>query len=247
MRRYYLPKIKLIAGVLTGIISSCGSIERLARDHVLPPFFLLRTKLTNAPYISIIVFTVIGLAMFGVVDANLTILSGQFAISFILVMGFFALSNILLKFNRDRLVRKPRVRLPLVVLALGIVVVAVTGNIVMSPVIVGYFTIFFIVTLAAMTYTGSRRKLATILYWIYTRNTKLHSWRWTRNWHVDLNDKIKRSQKQPIIFFAKTDEVLLQSCFINNRSQFLTQQFTISIKMNARVGSSLESLMWKVL
>lgn len=194
-------------GVLTGIISSCGSIERLSRDHILPAFFLHRTKCTNAPYLSIIIFAVIGLAMFGVVDTNLNILSGQFAISFILVMGLFALSNLALKFNRDRLVRRPRVHLPIVMFALVIVLAAVAGNIAMSPVIVAYFTVFFVVSLLAMTYNGFRGKLATVLYWIYNRNRRLHSWRWTREWHLKLIDQIKESKKQPIVFFAKTDEV----------------------------------------
>jgi amino acid transporter len=194
-------------GVLTGMISSCGSMDRLSRDHILPSFFTRRTKLTNAPFISICIFTGIGLAMFGVVGANINILSGQFAISYLLVMGLFALSNLFLKFNRDRLVRSPRVALPTVVLALLITAAAIGGNIALSPEIVGYFAMFFVIALVAMTYTGFRGRLATVLYWIYNRNKALHSWRWTRDWHAKLIHKIKTSKKQPIIFFAKTDEV----------------------------------------
>jgi hypothetical protein len=200
-------KSQFTVGVLTGIISSCGSLERLSRDHVLPDFFRRRIKLTDAPYISIIIFVVIGLAMYGVVDANITILAGQFVISFILIMGLFALSNLYLKFNRDRLVRHPRVGLPTVILALGVVVAAIAGNIALSPVIAGYFTVFFVIALLAMTYTGFRGRLATTLYWIYNRNEWLHSCRWTKTWDVKLIDKIKKSKKQPIVFFAKTDEV----------------------------------------
>lgn len=204
-----------IIGVLTGIISSCGTIERLSRDHILPAFFLRRTKSTDAPYISIIIFAVIGLAMYGVVDTSLAILSGQFAVSFIVVMGLFAVSNLLLKFNRDRLVRTPRVSLAVVLFAFLIVLVAVAGNIVMSPVIIGYFAIFFIVALLGMTYTGSRSGLATVLYWVYNRNRRLHSWKWTRNWHLKLIEHIRRYKEQPVIFFAKTDEVP-SSCIKNN-------------------------------
>jgi amino acid transporter len=202
----------LCAGVLTGIISSCGAIERLTRDHILPGFFLRRASWTGAPYLSIVIFAAIGLAMFGIVRGELTILSGQFAISFILVMGLFALSNLFLKFNRDRLQRRPRVGLPLVMFAIAIVITTVVGNIALSPVIVGYFAIFFVIALAAMTYTGFRGRLALVLYWIYNRNTRLHSWRWTRDWHMKLINKIKRNKKQPIVFFAKTDEAPSPSC-----------------------------------
>lgn len=196
-----------VPGVLTGIISSCGSIEQLSRDHVLPTLFLHRMKFTNAPYISIIMFTIICLAMFAASDMNLTILSGQYAITFLLVMGLFAISNLLLKFNRDRLERKNRVGLPLVFLALLIVAVAIAGNIVLSPAIVGYFAAFFIITLLAMSYTGFRGKILLVLYWFYNRNKPLHSWRWSSTWHLKLITKIKNLKRQPVIFFAKTDEV----------------------------------------
>lgn len=182
-------------------------------------------KSTDAPYISIIIFAVIGLAMYGVVDTSLTILSGQFAVSFIAVMGLFALSNLLLKFNRDRLVRTPRVGLPVVIFAFIILCVAVAGNIVMSPVIVGYFAIFFIVAVLAMTYTGSRGKLATVLYWIYNRNRRLHSWKWTRDWHLKLIEQIRRYKKQPIIFFAKTDEISV----LNKAIQYINRNECTSI------------------
>jgi amino acid transporter len=193
--------------VLTGTISSCGAIERLSRDHVLPPLFLRRLKFTHAPHFSIIMFTFIGLLMFGVVGANITILSGLFTVCFLIIMALFAISNLLLKFNRDRLVRQPRVDLPLLFLALIVVAAAIAGNLVLSPVILGYFVVFFVVAFVAMTYTGFRGRLALVFYWIYTRNKVLQSWRWTRNWHVKLIDFIKRSKKQPVIFFAKTDEV----------------------------------------
>jgi hypothetical protein len=192
---------------MTGIIASCGSIERLSHDRILPPLSQRRTKWTNAPYLSIIIFTLIGLAMYGVVRANLEIISGQFVICFLVEMALLATSNLLLKVNRDRLVRSPRVKLPVILAALAIVATAVAGNIVLSPVIAAYFAAFFTVSFLAMTYTGFRGRLATALYWIYNRNTKLHSWRWTRDWHLKLIDKIKKCRTQPIVFFAKTDEV----------------------------------------
>lgn len=190
------------------MISCCGSIERLSRDHVLPPFFLHRTKYTNAPYLSILLFTLLGLLIYAASDTSLPLLSGLFAMSFLLIMGLFVLSNLLLKFNRDRLVRTPHVSLPHLVVALAVVAAAVGGNVAMSPVIVGYFAVFFVVAWIAMTYTGWRGRLAILVYWIYQRNTALHRWIWTRSWHVKLIARIKKAKKQPVVFFAKTDEVL---------------------------------------
>src|SRR5215471_4154070 len=81
-------------GVLTGMISSCGSIERLSLDHILPSLFLRRLRFRKAPFVSIITFAVIGLTMFGVVDTNLSILTDQFTFCFLIIMGLFALSNV---------------------------------------------------------------------------------------------------------------------------------------------------------
>ena len=198
---------KVDVGVLTGVISTCGFIERLSRDQLLPEIFLRRLKVTNAPYVCVIVFAIIGLAMFAMVDANLTILSNQFAMTFLLVMGLFALSNISLKFNRDRLVRQPRASLPIVLLALIIVLAAIAGNIAMSPPMVGYFAVFFLIATVGMTYTAFHGKLAIALYWIYDRNPKLHSWRRTKHWSFKLSDRIQKSRERPTVFFAKTDAV----------------------------------------
>ena len=141
------------------------------------------------------------------VDTNIAILSGIFTVAFLIMMGLFAISNLLLKVNRDRLVREPRVGLPVVILALMIVFVAIAGNVAMAPVIIGYFAVFFVVALMAMSYTGYRGKVLLALYWIYTRNKKLHIWWWTRDWGIKLIDNMRKSKQQPVIFFAKTDEV----------------------------------------
>jgi hypothetical protein len=148
--------------------------------------------------------------MYAAVNTSITILSGLFAMFFLLVMGLFVLSNLLLKFNRDRLVRAPYVSLPHLAVAAVVVGAAVGGNVAQSPVIVGWFAVFFVVAWVAMRYTGWRGGVAILVYWIYQRNTSLHSWSWTRGWHIKLIAKIKKAKKQPVVFFAKTDEVLHQ-------------------------------------
>jgi len=194
-------------GVLTGMISSCGAIERLSLDRVLPPVFLRCSRFTKAPYVSIMTFAVIGLAIFGVVDMNLSILTNQFTLCFLIIMSLFALSNVFLKVNRNRLVREPHASLPIVFSALAVAAAAIAGNVVLSPVISGYFAVFFIAALVTMSYRGFRGQLVTIVYWLYTRNKRLHSWRWTQTWQIKLIGIIKSCKRQPIIFFTKTDEV----------------------------------------
>ena len=179
----------------------------MSYDHILPSVFLRRLKFTHAPYVSIISFALTSLAIFAVVDTNISVLSGIFTVAFLILMGLFAISNLSLKVNRDRLVREPRVGLPVVILALIIVSAAIAGNVAISPVILGYFAVFLVVALMAMSYTGYRGKVLLALYWVYTRNKKLHTWRRTRDWRIKLINNIKKSKNQPVIFFAKTDEV----------------------------------------
>jgi hypothetical protein len=40
---------------------------------------------------------------------------------------------------------------------------------------------------------------------------RLLSSKWTRNWHLGLIERIQRSKKQPVVFFAKTDEVRVRA------------------------------------
>ena len=234
-----LPKYCFNVGVLTGMISSCGSIERLCLDHLLPQFFQRRLRFTNAPFISILTFAIIGLAMFGVVDTNLSIIIDQFTLCFLILMGLFAISNLFLKFNRDRLVREPHVPLPIVLSALVVVIAAMAGNVVLTPVIVGYFTVFFVVALVIMSYTGLRGRLATMIYWLYTRNKWLQSWRWTQNWHIKLIGAIKSCKRQPIIVFVKTDEVGIPPLILfSSRSPFSMKLFVTPIITNIQVPES---------
>lgn len=184
--------------------------------------------------------------MFAIVDANLTILSNQFAMTFLLVMGLFAVSNLSLKYNRDRLVRQPHVSLSIGLLALVIVLAAIAGNIAMSPPMVGYFAVFFIIAMVGMTYTAFRGKIATTLYWIYDRNPKLHSWKCTKTWSLKLMDAIKKSRQRPTIFFTKTDAVSHATRMLVNLKISVLNKAIRRIEQSESTGKQLLSL-WRTL
>ena len=55
---------------------------------------ILSEYAVQAKWLRYCLFTAIGLAMFGIVGGNLTIIAGQFVIPFLIVIGLFAPSNI---------------------------------------------------------------------------------------------------------------------------------------------------------
>lgn len=80
-------------------------------------------------------------------DLNLS----RFSLVWLVVMSLFPLALLLLKFNRGRLPRTPNTSLPIVVLALIVVPIVFTGNVVVDPITAGYVLMrhFPIVTLSS--------------------------------------------------------------------------------------------------
>ena len=82
-----------------------------------------------------------------VTKGKLAPLAGVYTISFLLVMAFFALGNLILKIRRSRLPRPEYARLSIVLLALFVVAVALYGNVKMRP---QYLVVFLQYFLPAM-------------------------------------------------------------------------------------------------
>lgn len=96
----------LAGGVLTGLFTVCGLLERLARyaletfirsivctnrsvhrDRVLPPVFLRKLPVTNAPYASLVSFIALSVALYASCGFSLSTASSLFSLSFLSVMG----------------------------------------------------------------------------------------------------------------------------------------------------------------
>ncbi len=126
--------VVLCGGVLTGILSACELLGQLALHRVIPSAFLSLVPRTGSPYVSIFSFVTFGGLLYATASSSLMIISAMFSLVWLLVMGLFPVSLLLLRFNRGRLKREGR-RSNLVVILAAILLVPLVfvGTVVYQP------------------------------------------------------------------------------------------------------------------
>ncbi len=122
----------LSGAVLTAFVGVTGLIERMTLDRILPAFFL-KKNVRGSSYRIIILFFLLSVSILMITRGRVQALAGVYTISFLSVMGLFAIGNILLKIKRRRLPRPERATWVAVFLAIGAVLVALVGNIIKKP------------------------------------------------------------------------------------------------------------------
>lgn len=102
----------------------------MALDRIIPPFFLKKNK-KGSSYRIIIVFLLLAISILLITKGDVGLLAGVYTISFLSVMALFGMGNILLKVKRNQLPRPERATWFGVLIAIGGVLTALIGNIVM--------------------------------------------------------------------------------------------------------------------
>jgi len=134
--------IVLCGGVLTGILSASELLTQLALHRVLPAFFLKVVPRSRSPYVSILSFLIFGVLLYASASLDLNIISQMFSLVWLLVMGLFPVSLLLLKFNRRRLKRDGRkTKLAVISTAIVLVPVVLAGIVVYQPKTLGQVTL----------------------------------------------------------------------------------------------------------
>lgn len=122
----------LCGAVLTSFVGVSGLMKRMALDRVLPQVFL-RENRSKANYTILLGFFLLCLSILLITGGQLGPLAGVYTISFLSVMAFFAVGNLLLKVKRARLPRPETAGIPTVFLAFISVIIAMYGNIKIHP------------------------------------------------------------------------------------------------------------------
>ena len=91
----------LSGAVLTSFVGVNGLIKRMTLDRILPQFFLKENK-RHSSYRILILFFLLCISVLYITDGKLAPLAGVYSISFLLVMIFFGLGNLMLKIRRSR-------------------------------------------------------------------------------------------------------------------------------------------------
>ncbi|HWO12843.1 MAG TPA: APC family permease, partial [Polyangiaceae bacterium] len=92
----------LSGAVLTSFVGVTGLVRRMALDRCLPQVLLLENRSRKTSHWIILLFFGVCCAILGVTKGDVNILAGVYTISFLSVMAFFALGNMVLKVKRTR-------------------------------------------------------------------------------------------------------------------------------------------------
>lgn len=122
----------LSGAVLTSFVGVTGLLERMALDRVLPQYFLKKNK-RGSSYRIILIFLILTISVLLITKGDVKLLAGVYTISFLSVMALFGIGNILLKVKRNSLPRPEKARWISILVAIGAVIVALAGNILMQP------------------------------------------------------------------------------------------------------------------
>ena len=203
--------IVLSGAVLTSFVGVTGLLERMTLDRILPPFFLKKNK-RNSSYRIIILFLLISISVLLITQGRVEVLAGVYTISFLSVMGLFAIGNILLKVKRSKLPRQYKANWLSVIIAILGVLIALVGNILMEtsdPEIQSNFVIFLEYFIPGILFVLIMLNRLTLLQFLLSllRNIFDPIRELFLKMHVSINRTIDRIGSQEFVFFTRGDNI----------------------------------------
>lgn len=216
----------LSGAVLTSFVGVNGLIKRMTLDRILPNYFLKENK-RGSTYRILILFFLLCISVLFVTNGQIGPLAGVYAISFLTVMAFFAIGNIMLKIRRTKLPR-PEYATPISVLvALIAVIIALYGTIKANPEYLLTFLTYFVPSILAVTAMLARKDImifvAKMLKSVQGKYRKA-----TVKSERSLYNSIKKILKQEFVFFSKGDDIAT----LNKVMMYLTEnEVTNKIKI----------------
>ncbi|MEO6720307.1 MAG: APC family permease [Ferruginibacter sp.] len=195
----------LSGALLTSFVGVNGLIKRMTLDRILPQFLLHENK-RGSSYRIIIMFFLLCVSVLFVTKGELAPLAGVYTISFLLVMAFFALGNLILKIRRGRLPRPEYAKPFVVIVALFAVAAGLYGNIKMQPQYLVVFLQYFVPAMLLIYAMLNRIHIMEfgmdILKGI---SDTLRSLAVTSR--KKINRFIRKLHEQEFIFFSKADDI----------------------------------------
>lgn len=134
----------LSGAVLTSYVGVIGLIRRMTLDRCMPQFLLAQNKIRKTNHWIIIAFLSMCISILFITGGKVSTLAGVYTLSFLCVMGLFAIGNMLLKSKRGKLPRDVRASWSLVTIALIAIIVGIVGNVMLKPEYVKIFLQYFV-------------------------------------------------------------------------------------------------------
>lgn len=200
----------LSGAVLTSFVGVTGLLERMALDRILPQYFLKKNK-RGSSYRIILVFLFLTISILLITHGEVKLLAGVYTISFLSVMALFGIGNILLKVKRNSLPRPEKATWFSILIAIGAVIIALTGNLIMEPkegapsnlsVFLEYFIPSIVFITVMLNRTILLKFLLKAIHYVFDpfRNLVLRTDRKILSVIDDINS-------QEFVYFTKNDDV----------------------------------------
>ncbi|ETK95758.1 hypothetical protein F441_01393, partial [Phytophthora nicotianae CJ01A1] len=135
----------LAGAVLTAYVGINGLFQRLAIDRVLPSFLLKVNSCRGTNHYIILVFCVVCSSLVFILNAEVTVLSGVFALAFLCVLLSFTIACLLLKICREEIPRKRTTSWTNTCFCMGMVSLGILANAFSDVKALSYFFIYFAV------------------------------------------------------------------------------------------------------
>jgi amino acid transporter len=198
-----LDAVLVLSGaVLTSYVGVTGLMRRMALDRCLPQILLHENRWRRTNHWIILSFFVMCSSILLITQGDVGRLAGVYTLSFLSVMGLFAVGNILLKAKRGRLPREYVAGGWSLFVAISAVVAGIVGNVLMNDQAVRVFAAYFAVTLFAVALMFVRIQIFKLILMVL--RAVLERVLVFRQYVVD---SVKRINEQPIIYFTKEDSL----------------------------------------
>lgn len=203
----------LSGALLTSYVGVNGLIKRMTLDRILPQFLLKENKRGSSPRILLLFYTLC-LSVLVITRGALGPLAGVYTISFLLVMVYFAVGNVLLKVKRHRLPRPERA--PLVGVGVAIIAIgaALYGNVKMHPEYLFVFLQYFLPSVILIFVLLERNDL--LKYLLVAVKRSFHA---KKGLSVATKSHIKQALKelieQEFVYFTKGENISVMNKVIS--------------------------------
>ncbi|MBC7556986.1 MAG: APC family permease [Chryseobacterium sp.] len=197
----------LSGAVLTSFVGVNGLIKRMTLDRILPQFFLKENK-RGSTYRILAMFFVLCVSILVVTKGEILPLAAVYTLSFLTVMAFFAIGNLLLKIRRSRLPRPETAPTVFVVLALFGVIIALYGNIKANPAYLVTFLQYFIPAMLIISAMLVRNDIMTVMVKTMESITKNFR-KLAIISQKSLHGSMHRLRSQEFVFFSKGDDIAI--------------------------------------
>jgi amino acid transporter len=197
----------LSGAVLTSFVGVTGLVRRMALDRIMPQFLLRENRWRGTNHWIFLGFFALCVSILLITRGEISSLAAVYTLAFLSVMALFAIGNMLLKVKRGRLPRAVRASWPAVTTGLIAVLLGLLGNIILDPLNVEVFEVYFLATAFVVALMFTRREVLKVALYVFRRLVERFGA--ASNWiHEQIMGEIHRISETAVVYFTRGDNMV---------------------------------------